>query len=139
MFGNMLLYLWSSFIHLLLQITSKYNIYGAIYMCQILPLDSLFYPYNQFFPAPELHFFKDHGLVVYSYGVSSTIPVFCLLSHVCAFSTPQSVSAVLCSCSKPLFLYVTTLSQSHKYLILYGITACYCYLYKTIAVLCKDK
>lgn len=60
---------------------------------------------NNFFPGSELHFFKDRELAVYSYGVFSTNPVPCpLASHACASSAPQSVSAVLCSCTKPLFL-----------------------------------
>lgn len=40
-----------------------------------------------------------------------------------------------------LSLYYSILQHylSHKYLIIHGITACYCYLYETIVVSCKDK
>lgn len=124
------------FIGLQLHVTSQFTICSAFYLCQVLLLHCLL-PLKPAWSSSRSAFLQ---LSEWFIAEGSPVPAQAPSHHpipALLRTTPHI------STSRPLLLYQACISlhyvlgQSHKYLILHRITACYCYLYKPTAALYK--
>lgn len=121
-----LCYSWMVYIWCFLYILDTISFFSLWHLKQVF--------YNSTFFKKNIYFFlTEYQWHIYSYGISITKLVSPCLWHILWLH--YSIS---CCCVRCVFLYITSLCQSHKHLILLTKIAACCYLCKNLVVTHKD-